>query len=83
MMNMNRIISETKEYMRGHLGTSVRGDMHTMPLVQSDDLWKYLSSLHARFPRGRFRRFVRKLESRGLILESRDRSLVFDPTFSF
>lgn len=83
MMNMDKIISETKEYMRGHLGTSTRGDMHTLPLVHRDDLWNYLRSLHARFPRGRFRRFVRKLESRGLILESRDRSLVFDPTFSF
>lgn len=82
-MNMNRIISETKEYMRGHLGTSGRGDMHTLPLVHGEDLRKYLSSLHARFPEGRFRRLVRRLESRGLILESRDRSLVFDPTFSF
>jgi len=82
-MNIEKIITETKEYMRHNLGTSTRGDMHTLPLVHRDDLWGYLRTLHARFPRGRFVRLVRKLESRGLILETRDRSLVFDPTFSF
>lgn len=82
-MKLEKIITETKEYMRFNLGTPARGDVHTLPLVCRDDLLGYLRSLHVRFPRGRFRRFVRKLEARGLILETRDRSLVFEPTFSF
>lgn len=62
---------------------SARGDLHMTPQVHRDDLMHYLQTLHARFPRNRFLRFVKKLKSRRVIIDSNDRSLVFDPAFLF
>lgn len=82
-MNIERVISETKEYIHNNLNTFQRGDLHTVPQVHGDDLMRYLQTLHNRFPRSRFLRFVRKMKSRRLILETSGRSLVFDPTFLY
>ncbi|HEX5555948.1 MAG TPA: hypothetical protein VFX43_22080 [Chitinophagaceae bacterium] len=80
---MEKFITETKEYIHNNLSTFARGDLHMLPQVHRDDLMYYLQSLHARFPRSKFLRFVKKLKSRRMIIESNDRSLTFDPTFLF
>lgn len=82
-MNIQKIILETKEYIHNNTGTFARGDLHTLPQVHGDDLLRYLQSLHNRFPRNKFLRFVKKLQSKRMILESNDHSLTFDPTFLF
>lgn len=82
-MNLKRFINETKEYVRTHLDIPGRADTHTVPMVHPDDLWGYLRSLHVRFRHPRYLRMLRRLESRGLILAVSERSLVFEPTFSF
>lgn len=81
-MNLEKFITETKEYIHRVNGNVVRGDLHTLPRVHTDDLMHYLQSMH-RFPQARFTRFINKLKSRRLIIDSNDHSLTFDPTFVF
>lgn len=81
-MNLDEFIAETKEYIHRMNPTAMRGDLHTLPRVHREDLMHYLQSLH-HFPRARFLRFINKLKSRRLIIDSNEHSLTFDPTFLF
>ncbi|TAM98819.1 MAG: hypothetical protein EPN39_08165 [Chitinophagaceae bacterium] len=82
-MNVKKFIVETKDYIHNNAGTYARGDLHTMPQIHREDLLRYLQSLHNRFPRNKFLRFIKKLQSRRMIIESSERSLTFDPIFLF
>lgn len=82
-MNVEKFTTEIKEYIYHHLGLSVRGDLHTLPHVHREDLWLHLQSLHNRFPENKFLRLIKKMKARRIVLDSNDRTLVFDPTFLF
>lgn len=82
-MNIQKFISETKEYIYNNAGTFARGDLHTSPQILREDLMCHLQSLHARFPRNKFLRLIKKMQSRRVIIDSNDHSLTFDPTFLF
>lgn len=82
IMNLEELIAETKEYVHRMNRNVVRGDLHTLPRIHREDLMNYLQSLH-HFPKARFVRFIDKLKSRRLIIDSNEQSLTFDPTFLF
>lgn len=82
LMNFEEFIGETKEYLHRMNVMFMRGDLHTLPRVHREDLIQYLQSVH-HFPRARFLRFVKRLKSRRVIIESNEQSLTFDPTFLF
>lgn len=82
-MNIKKFMVETKDYIHNNAGTYARGDLHTIPQIYREDLLRYLQSLHNRFPRNKFLRFIKKLQSRRVIIESNDYSLAFDPIFLF
>ena len=82
-MNFEKFLQLTKEYLNDHMGTHSRGDLHIMPRIGTEELLHYLQSLHARFPRSRFSRFVEKLQDKGMIVDSNDKTLTFDPVFPY
>lgn len=82
-MNIQKFISETKEYIYNNAGTFARGDLHTSPQILREDLMHYFQSLHTRFPQNKFLRLIKKLQSRRVIIDSNERSLTFDPVFLF
>lgn len=81
-MNLEKFITETKDYIHRTQGIFPRGDLHTLPRVHKEDLMHYFQSMH-RFPRNRFLRFIKKMKSRRMIIDSNEHSLTFDPTFIY
>ncbi len=82
-MDLEHFIQETRDYLNGHLGTFARGDLHVLPRIGQDDLLHYLQTLHGGFSRYRFLRFLERLKHRRVVLDTKDSSVTFDPTFVF
>lgn len=82
-MNFEKFKLLTKEYLSDHLVTYSRGDLHIMPQIGREELLHYMRSLYARFPRSRFSKFIDRLQERGMILDSNEKTLTFDPVFPY
>lgn len=80
-MNYKKFLRLTKDCLDAHLATHARGDLPISPRIEKEDLLNYIKKFYSGFSDSRFSRFVSRLKHNRIVLESNDKSLLFDPGF--